>query len=145
MARKQSPAALARSAAALASPDAVGGALGLRERLLEMAGVTEAEQAILTRRAIDTYVRHLGAKKVQRLVVNQGLNTSVVQEYVDEDLAIQARAADALLDRFGVVVSKTAASSTNIGSLTVHVHKVQPPELQQAVVLPVDTEANSAE
>lgn len=131
MARKQSPAALMRSAAALASPDAVGGALGLRERLLEMAGVTESEQAVLTRRAIDTYVKHLSAKKTQRLVVNAGLNTSEVQTFVDEDGALQARAADALLDRFGVSVSKQQLGGTQIGSLTVHVHKVQPPDAIQ--------------
>lgn len=128
MARKQAPSALARaSQAAMASGEALGGAVGLRERLLELAGVTETEQAILTRRAIDTYVRHLKATKVQRLVVNTGLNTSDVLEYVDQDNAIQARAADALLDRFGVVVSKAQASGTQIGSLTVIVNKVQPP------------------
>jgi len=139
LARKQSPAALAVSQAALSSPDAVGGALGLRERLLADAGVTHEEQAELTRRAIDTYKRHLGAKKVQRLVVNAGLNVSEVQTFVDEDLAIQARAADSLLDRFGVVVSKQAAIGTQIGSLTVIVNKVQPPEPVHVVV---DAEAN---
>lgn len=129
MARKTAPSALVRaSQAALASGDALGGALGLRERLLEAAGVTEAEQAILTRRAIDTYVRHLTARKVQRLVVNRGLNTSEVVEFVDEDMAIQARAADALLDRFGVVVSKAQAGGTQIGSLNVFVSRLEPPE-----------------
>lgn len=138
MARKQSPAAMIRSAVALSSPDAVGGPLGLRERLLEMAGVTEAEQAILTRRAIDTYVRLLTATKGQRLVVNAGLNVSEVQTFVDADHAIQARAADALLDRFGVVIAKGHASLTGGGDLIVHVHKVQPPDYVNAVAQVVD-------
>jgi hypothetical protein len=34
-----------------------------------------------------------------------------------------------LLDRFGVVLSKAASVGTQIGSLTVHVHKVQPPSV----------------
>jgi hypothetical protein len=118
-----------RASAALSSPDAVGGALGLRERLLEMAGVTEAEQAILTRRAIDTYVSHLSAKKVQRLVVNAGLNTSVVKEFIDDDGALQARAADALLDHFGVVISKASAGGTQVGTLIVNITKREPPPL----------------
>lgn len=113
--------------AVMASGESLGGAVGLRERLLEMAGVTETEQAILTRRAIDTYVKHLSAKKVQRLVVNAGLNVSEVQTFVDEDNAIQARAADALLDRFGVVISKAQGSSTQIGALNVYITKLQPP------------------
>lgn len=139
MARKQAPSALARaSQAALASPDAVGGALALRERLLEAAGVTFEEQASLTRASIEVYKRLLSAKKVQRLVVNQGLNTSVVETFVDEDGALQARAADALLDRFGVVVSKTAQIGTNIGSLTVVVNKVQQPQAIDVESKPLD-------
>jgi len=127
MARKQSPAALARTQQSLGSPE--GQALGLRERLLEMAGVTEHEQATLTRAAITKYSELLHATKVQRLVVNAGLNQSEVREFADPDHAIQARAADALLDRFGVVLSKAASVGTQIGSLTVHVHKVQPPSV----------------
>ncbi len=123
-----------RSAAALASPDAVGGPLGLRERMLEMAGVTEAEQAVVVRLAITKLVELTKAKRTQRLVVNVGLNTSEVQEFVDDDGALQARAASELLDRFGVVVSKAQASLTGGGDLVVHVHKVQPPAPATIVV-----------
>lgn len=142
MARKQAPSALARTRDALALGSAEGQAQGMRERLLELAGVTEAEQAMLTRAAIDKYRDQLTATKVQRLVVNAGLNVSEVREYSDPDHAIQARAADALLDRFGVVVSKTAAGGTQIGSLTVIVNKVQPPDVVEAVVRPLSEDAN---
>jgi site-specific recombinase len=145
LARKQAPAALARQAAALSSPDAVGGALGLREKMLELAGVTEAEQARLTRVAITRLTEEVSAEKVQRLVVNRGLNNSEVVEFVDIDWSSRHRAAAELLDRFGVVVSKSAQNVNNIGNLTVIVTKRDAPEVIEAeLVQPVEVLPNPA-
>lgn len=135
MARKQAPSAMVRaSSAAMASGEALGGALGLRERLLELAGVTEQEQARLTRCAISKLTDLLSATKTQRLVVNAGLNQSEVREFVDEDLGRQHAAAVELLDRFGVVVSKSNQSLNVGGNLTVIVTKREPPAVQGQVI-----------
>lgn len=140
MARKQAPAALARQSAALSSPDAIGGALGLRERMLELAGVTEVEQARLLRVAIIRIEEELSATRVQRLVVNAGLNQSEVREYVDIDHGARHRAAAELMDRFGVMVSKQQNVS-NIGSLTVNIVRREPDELPVLVAEPVEVRA----
>ena len=150
MPRKQPPAALARQAsqAALASGGALGGALGLRERMLELAGVTEAEQARLTRCSINKLTDLLAAKRVTRLVVNAGRHVSEVREYVDEDTGRQHAAATELLDRFGVVVSKQTNALNVGGNLTVVISKQQPPDVLDAepadLVLPAEVQPNPA-
>ena len=71
---------------------------------------------------------------MQRLVVNAGLNQSEVREFVDEDLGRQHAAAVELLDRFGVVVSKSSQSLNVGGNLTVIVTKREPPVVQGQVI-----------
>jgi hypothetical protein len=151
LARKQSPSALSRATAsgmALASGSALGGATGLRERMLELAGVTEHEQAVATRASITRLTDALNATRVQRLVVNHGRDHSEVREFLDIDHMMRIRAAAEMLDRLGVQVSKSSSNVNNIGSLTVIVTKREPPTLvvdaEDIVVQPLGVLPNPA-
>ncbi len=130
MARKRPPAELAR----VSVPDALGSSVPARAKLLELAQVNDAEQALLTRLVINKLRDLLSAKRVQRLVVNAGLNVSEVREFVDEDGALQARASSELIALLGLQPSKTA-SVTATGPMTINVTLAQRPT--QAKVIDV--------
>lgn len=105
MARKIPPAtALARKPI----PDALSGTLGLRERVLAKAGLNDDNLAPAVRSAFDSAVQAVSAVKVQRLVVNRGLNNSEVVEFIDSDYATQLRAADLIFTLTGAYPSKSA-------------------------------------
>jgi hypothetical protein len=125
MARRQSPAAI--------SAGAQGQAVAVRERLFELAGLDLVEQAAITRRIIDKFCQLMSARKVQRLVVNTGLHQSDVVEYIDEDGALQVRAASELRDILGLAPSKTTTGSGPGTALQVNVTLVQPPDVPRKV------------
>src|SRR6267378_1218782 len=120
MARRKSPAALTAANTAL---------VGAREHLFELAGFDALEQATLTRRIIDKLSKLMEAQKVQRLVVNNGLHSSEVQEFIDEDGALQARAAGDLVDILGIQPSKSGGSGSQAPPIQVAISFVQRPKM----------------
>lgn len=126
--RTKSPSDIVRATnAALASPDAVGGALALREDMLARAGYTLEEQARDLRIALAAAQHALQATKVQRLVHNTGLNTSDIAEFVDIDHATRLRAADVIFDITGIKLGKRTENLNVGGNLTVNVIRREPP------------------
>lgn len=92
-------------------PDASGGAVALRERLLEKAQVTEDDQARLLKAALDKLESQLEASVVRRLTVGTGAGRSEVREYVDLDTNAQRAAAVELLSVVGAYPSKSIGGS----------------------------------
>jgi hypothetical protein len=92
-----------------------------------LIGFDPLEQAALTRRVIAKHEELLDARKVQRLVINDGLHHSAVREWTDLDNQAQARAADALADILGLAPSKSAGSSNADRSVQVQIAFVQRP------------------
>lgn len=134
MARKQSPAALAR----LAVPDALGSSMPARARLLELAACDEPEQALLTRLVIDKLRQLMTSEKIQRLVVNTGLHQSEVREFIDQNGELQARAAAELIDLLGLKPSRSAGISSGGGPQTINVtfrEREPEPKLVKAKVI----------
>lgn len=105
----------------------------MRQTLLDMAGITEAEQALLTRLVINKLTHLLSATTVQRLVVNAGLHRSEVKEYFDDDGALQARAAAELIDVLGLKPSRSQGIS-NTGPMTVNVTFAERPAQQAEII-----------
>jgi hypothetical protein len=74
----------------------------------------------------------MSAQRVTRLVVNAGLHTSEVREFIDDDGALQARAAADLIDVLGIKPSKSVASGSGNQPVTVQVAFVQRPDAAKA-------------
>lgn len=111
-------------------PDAAGGALALRDRLMAQAGVDEVRQAKLLRSSVDKLESQLSCLKVQRLVVPQGQNQgAVVETFEDVDNIAQRSAAVELLSVVGAYPSKTAGHA---GPTTVKVVLVIDPMREPA-------------
>lgn len=93
-------------------PDAAGGALALRDRLMEKAGVDEAGQAKSLRASWDKLNAQLSSMKVTRFVVPIGQNRgSEVQTFEDADNTAQRAAAVELLSVVGAYPSKNVGHS----------------------------------
>jgi hypothetical protein len=95
------------------TPDAAGGPVALRHRLLTLAGVDEQQQANLVRRSIERLSSLLDARRTQRLVVPIGQNQgSRVEEFEEPDYREQRQAAEALLSVLGVQPSRSASAGS---------------------------------
>jgi hypothetical protein len=133
LARKQSPAQLAR----VSIPDALGSSVPNRAKLLELAQVDEPEQALLTRLVINKLRNLMSAQKVQRLVVNTGLHTSDVREFIDDNGELQARVTAELIDLLGLKPSRSAGISSGGGPQTINVTFRERDPLHEATVIDV--------
>jgi hypothetical protein len=113
--RKPKVTSLQRRPSTLPGPpgDSAGGALALREKMLAVAGITEAELGAALRASFDTLRAQLDVTKVQRLVVRVARDQETVQEYTDADTSSQRSAALALIDLIGAMPSR-ASGSVNI-------------------------------
>lgn len=141
MPRKDRSLATRKHAQTLAVQDSAGGTLALRERMLALAGISDADQAQALRQSFDVLVRHLGYRKVQRLVVRDARDHEHVEEYQDEDASAQRSAAVALIELIGAMPSRSTQAVAVHGKQIV-VTFAQPPQPVPASAVVVDASAS---
>lgn len=107
-----------------------------RARLLELAACDEPEQALLTRLVINKLRELMSAEKIQRLVVNNGLHTSEVREFIDGNGELQARAVAELVDILGLKPSRSSGITAS-GPMTINVTFAERPNMAKAKVISV--------
>ena len=119
--------------------DALGGPLGLRERSLELAGITPEQLGAITKDAIDSaHEQMMNANVTQRLVVGTGRGTGEVQEFTDPDHRARTAARQQLIDIAGVKASKSMAGVKLTGPTQINITFAQPPtDLPRAIITAV--------
>jgi hypothetical protein len=124
LARKVSPqAALARlHDARLKLPKLdPGQSLTLRDKLFEMAGISQARQARLLALAVRKIEESLSAMSPQRLVYGVGLGKSEIREFLDVDHAERRKAAGEVIELLGAKPSKTSINLGGSGPMQVNI------------------------
>ena len=96
--------------------------------MLELAGIKPEELARSTRLVLNKFTELLEAQCVTRLVVSQGRDEpAIVQEFTDQDGALQARAAAELVDILGLKPSRSQGLNTGGGPVSIKVTFVERP------------------
>lgn len=141
------PSQLARRAkgGAVSKADTIAAALERipgpdRARLLHLAGFDERKLVDLLQRAVAAIEGKLAARVVTRMQVMEGRGVGRIEEFVDDDLGLQLRAATELLAFLGAYPGKAAPTQAEQQDINIQVNilgsKAEPPVVE---VLPSST------